>query len=345
MPVRTGCWPSSTGWPCPRGAGPIPIRPDWWPIGVGALAARSHLVELGIPQQALINDAVLAIAAGESEVAAVVGGEAKRWARDLDRAGREGVETAQPGVVPDVVHRRAGPLMEPVEVAHRLWDPVQQYAMIDNALRAAEGRTLAEHRSEIARAVGRLQPGGTRQPRSGLPRARWTPHWSDTPSPSNRPLAFPYNKWHSTQWTVNQAAALLLCSVGGGRLRRSTRRPLGVPPGWRRVQPRRLAPAPDGAARVAGHGCARARRGRSHRPADRRGRGPGGLQLLSRRRPGPAARAGAAARSGTPTVTGGHGLRRRPVQQLRPAGDGRGGGPGCGPIPEPSGWSPRSAVC
>ena len=41
--------------------------------GVGAPSARSHLVELGIPQQALINDAVLAIAAGESEVAAVVG--------------------------------------------------------------------------------------------------------------------------------------------------------------------------------------------------------------------------------------------------------------------------------
>jgi acetyl-CoA C-acetyltransferase len=36
----------------------------------------------------------------------------------------------------------------------------------------------------------------------------------DEPTPSNRPLAFPYNKWHSTQWTVNQAAALVLCSVG-----------------------------------------------------------------------------------------------------------------------------------
>ena len=33
------------------------------------------------------------------------------------------------------------------------------------------------------------------------------------PSPANRPLAFPYNKWHSTQWTVNQAAALLFCSA------------------------------------------------------------------------------------------------------------------------------------
>ncbi|MGD0393643.1 MAG: acetyl-CoA acetyltransferase [Acidimicrobiales bacterium] len=180
--------------------------------GVGALSARSHLVELGIPQQALINDAVLAIAAGESEVAAVVGGEAKRWARDLARAGREGVETAQPGAVPDVVQRRAGPLMEPVEVAHRLWDPVQQYAMIDNALRAAEGRTPTEHRSEIAR----LWEGFNRVARGNPDAAFPEPidaHWLDTPSPSNRPLAFPYNKWHSTQWTVNQAAALLLCSV------------------------------------------------------------------------------------------------------------------------------------
>jgi acetyl-CoA C-acetyltransferase len=28
----------------------------------------------------------------------------------------------------------------------------------------------------------------------------------------NRPLAFPYNKWHATQWGVDQAAALLLCA-------------------------------------------------------------------------------------------------------------------------------------
>ena len=26
-----------------------------------------------------------------------------------------------------------------------------------------------------------------------------------TPGPHNRPLAYPYNRWHSSQWTVNQA--------------------------------------------------------------------------------------------------------------------------------------------
>ena len=49
---------------------------------VGARSARTHLIELGIPQQTLVNEALAAIAAGGSEVAVVVGGEARRWERD-----------------------------------------------------------------------------------------------------------------------------------------------------------------------------------------------------------------------------------------------------------------------
>ena len=54
---------------------------------IGASAATTHLVELGIPQQSLINDALAAILSGASDVAVVVGGEAKRWARDREKAG------------------------------------------------------------------------------------------------------------------------------------------------------------------------------------------------------------------------------------------------------------------
>ena len=180
--------------------------------GVGATGARTHRVELGIPQQALINGALAAIMAGTSDVAVVVGGEAKAWERRRVRAGLEAVETTQVGVVPDVTHRRPGPLMEPVEVAHRLWDPVQQYAMIDNALRAAEGHTLARHRSEIARLWEAFNTVARTNPHAAFPEPRDAADL-DTPTPANRPLAFPYNKWHSTQWTVDQAAALILCSA------------------------------------------------------------------------------------------------------------------------------------
>ena len=179
---------------------------------IGASDAVTHLVELGIPQQSLVNDALAAILSGASDVAVVVGGEAKRWARDQEKAGLVPTETAQPGAVPDVLRRRPGPLLEPVEVTHQLWDPVQQYAMVDNALRAAEGRTIAEHRDEIARLWCRFAAVSATNPDAAFGRAV-DAAWLSTPSPDNRPLAFPYNKWHSTQWTVNQAAALVLCSV------------------------------------------------------------------------------------------------------------------------------------
>ena len=189
---------------------------------IGASEATTHLVELGIPQQGLIDDALAAVLSGTSDVAVVVGGEAKRWARDLEKAGHPPVETPQPGVAPDVLRTRGGPLLEPVEVAHRLWDPVQQYAMIDNALRAAEGRTLAEQRAEIDGLWARMSDVSAANPDAAFGGSR-DAAWLGTPSPDNRPLAFPYDKWHSTQWTVNQAAALVVCSVESARR-------AGVPP-------------------------------------------------------------------------------------------------------------------
>jgi acetyl-CoA C-acetyltransferase len=179
---------------------------------VGANRARTHLVELGIPQQSLINEALSAILDGSCDVAAVVGGEAKRRSQQAERSGKPVQETAQPGVIPDVLQRRQGDLLEPVEVATGLWDPVQQYAMIDNALRRAEGRSLDEHRDEIADLWSRFNGVATINPRAAFP-APMSASEIATPSRHNRPLAFPYNKWHSTQWTVDQAAALLVCSV------------------------------------------------------------------------------------------------------------------------------------
>jgi acetyl-CoA C-acetyltransferase len=183
---------------------------------IGAPGATTHLVELGIPQQSLVDDALAAVLSGTSDVAVVVGGEAKRWVRDRERAGLAPTETPQPDTPPDVLRRRAGPLLEPVEVAHRLWDPVQQYAMIDNALRAAEGRTLTEQRMEIDSLWERMSDMSVTNPDAAFGGHR-DAVWLGTSSPDNRPLAFPYNKWHSTQWTVNQAAALVICSVASAR--------------------------------------------------------------------------------------------------------------------------------
>ena len=89
--------------------------------------------------------------------------------------------------------------------------PVQQYAMIENALRHADGVDVATHRRQIAELWARFNDVATNNPRAAFPQAR-SPEQIDEPGPANSPLAFPYNKWHVSHWTVDQAAALIFCT-------------------------------------------------------------------------------------------------------------------------------------
>lgn len=180
---------------------------------LGAASARTHFYQLGIPQQSLINGALAAILSGESDLAVVVGGESKRWARNEERAGRPVPSLAGDPGRGDILHERRGPIVEPVEVAHRLWDPVQQYAMIENALRHAEGRSVTGQAGLTSGLWARFNQVARNNPQAAFA----TPRSADeiaTPTRDNRPLAFPYNKWHSTQWVVDQAAALVFASFG-----------------------------------------------------------------------------------------------------------------------------------
>ncbi|HEX7096029.1 MAG TPA: hypothetical protein VF183_09095, partial [Acidimicrobiales bacterium] len=77
-------------------------------------------------------------------------------------------------------------------------------------------QTLDEHADEVARLWARFNEVARDNP------CAWNgrPMTADeirTPGPKNRPLAFPYNKWHNSQWNVDQAASLILCSVEAAR--------------------------------------------------------------------------------------------------------------------------------
>ena len=177
---------------------------------VGAAGARTHLGEIGISQQTLVSQALRAIGSGRSEVAVVTGAEARAWAR----AG--GVETPQTDAVPDERHIREPEFFAPAELAAGIGAPVQQYAMIDNALRRAEGTAVAAHRAQMADLWARFNAVARDNPLAAFPAPRSATD-IDTPGPANRPLAFPYNKWHASQWTVDQGAALIVCSADAAR--------------------------------------------------------------------------------------------------------------------------------
>ncbi len=190
---------------------------------VGAARARTVLGEVGVPQQTLVTSALQAVAGGHSDVALVVGGEARAWAKRQAREGRPADETAQPpGTAPDEVCAREPDFVDPAEVAAGLVVPVQQYAMIENALGHAEGLDPLSHRHRISALWARFNGVAGHHPGAAFPEPRSADRL-DGPGGANYPLAFPYRRWHASQWTVDQAAALLVCTLG-------TARRLGVPP-------------------------------------------------------------------------------------------------------------------
>ncbi len=179
---------------------------------VGAAGARTLLAEIGVSQQTVVSQMLRAIADGRSDVAVVVGGEARAWARMGGVA-----ESPQPGAVPDHVETREPEFFAAPELAAGMVvPPVQQYALIENALAHAEQQTPAAHRQAIAGLWARFNQVAAGNPAAAFPEPR-TAEDLQTPSPGNRPLAFPFNKWHASQWTVDQAAALVLCSAEAAR--------------------------------------------------------------------------------------------------------------------------------
>lgn len=174
---------------------------------IGAGGARTVLAEVGVSQQEVINDALAAVAADECRAVVVVGAEARAW----ERAG--GVEPDDEAGSPDAVLRRPPEFIAPIELAAGLvWPVIQQYALIENALAAAEGLSSRGQHEQIADLWSRFNEVATRNPDAAFATPRSGSEIA-TPGPGNRPLAYPYNLRHSTQWTVDQSSALLICSV------------------------------------------------------------------------------------------------------------------------------------
>lgn len=188
----------------------------WVADQVGATQARSYLADVGILQTAVMGDAAAAIASGSSDVIAVVGGEAKYRGLRASITGVDAPDTDQGGAEPDDFVTPHGMIISRAEIDTGLVMATHHYAMIENARRFADGQSIEEHRDEVAGLWARFAQVAAANPdawfRDGLNASAIA-----TPENGNRMLAWPYTKWHNSQWNVDQAAALILCSVGTAR--------------------------------------------------------------------------------------------------------------------------------
>ncbi|WP_238429059.1 acetyl-CoA acetyltransferase [Frankia nepalensis] len=180
----------------------------------GATAARTAVAELGVLQQSLITRGCLDVAAGRADVVLVLGAEAAHSAGRVRLAGGPRA-AATDGTGPDELLVPDGDILAPLEIRRRLYLPVRQYAVLESALRAADGAGLAAHADEVAAlwaGFSRVAAGNE----AAWARAPVEP--ADlAPSERNPMMAWPYTRSHCSRAGVDQGAALLLCSAGAAR--------------------------------------------------------------------------------------------------------------------------------
>ena len=147
--------------------------------------------------------------------------------------------------------------------------------MFETALRAAAGEGFDEHQAKISELWAGFSAVAAANPYAWVQRAL-SAEEIRTPGPDNRMIGLPYPKYMNSNNDVDQAAALLMCSVGTGPQPGRARGALGLPAcrcrhprPLLRVEPGRLRVQPGGAHRRPardGAGRRRDRRRRHRRP-------------------------------------------------------------------------------
>lgn len=170
--------------------------------------------------QSTVNQSALDIQRGAHDVIILTGAEcgysqAKAQKQSLDLGWQ-----AAPGT-PDRIIGEDKNMRHEAEKLAGLGRPIQLYPMFENALRFARGETVSAHLERVSRLWARFSAVAASNPHAWIQQAI-SAEAIRTPSPSNRPVSFPYPKLMNSNNNVDQGAALILCSTDAARR-------LGVP--------------------------------------------------------------------------------------------------------------------
>ncbi|MET0954074.1 MAG: hypothetical protein ABWX57_12340 [Aeromicrobium sp.] len=179
---------------------------------IGALGATGTVSEAGGHQPvAVLSGLAASIAAGDSDLALVVGGEAQSSLELLGAA-------KDPALAPGWSHEPGGPgtFSRAVGGTERMWDlglvgPIRIYPLWENRLRHDLGQTLAESQAWSGRMYARFSEIAAKNDAA----------WNQEPTPAddiaetgprNRMICFPYPLRMNALNRVDQASAILLAS-------------------------------------------------------------------------------------------------------------------------------------
>ena len=167
----------------------------------------------GNTPQSLVNQTALDILNGRSELVILTGGETQRTKNRAKKAGIDLPWTdSSAGAAPARVFGEELDMVHPVELARRIYMPIQVYPLFETAIRAASGRSVDEHRAHL----GKLWSGFSKVAADNeyaWSRTPLTPEQITTPSPTNRMIGLPYTKVMNSNNDVDMSAAVIMCSV------------------------------------------------------------------------------------------------------------------------------------
>lgn len=166
----------------------------------------------GSHPQALVNDAAEDIAAGRADVVVVCGAEAWRTRMALKKVGERPAWTRQGEEVPEPETRPDVPMRHESEVLAGLDRPAHVYPLFEQALRISAGHSIKEHRSAIAELWARFSEVAAGNPHAWSPRALPSSDIENA-TPENRMVCWPYTKLMNSNNSVEQAAAVIVCSA------------------------------------------------------------------------------------------------------------------------------------
>lgn len=173
----------------------------------------AYTTDGGNTPQSLVNASAGEIQRGELDLAILTGGEAWRTRMKSRADGVELAWTKQPDdVAPDRIIGEALEMVHDAEKAIGVFMPVQVYPMFETAVRAASGESVDDHQVTISELWSRFSDVAATNPYAWLRDAK-TAEEIRTTGPANRMISFPYPKLMNSNNDVDQAAALIICSV------------------------------------------------------------------------------------------------------------------------------------
>ena len=170
----------------------------------------------GNSPQMMINELAERIANGAVQTALLVGGEGFA---SVTRALAQGLDMSHWNDRPDKEAEIIGvekPGVLPIEHKHGLFFPVNSYPLFENALRAHLGRDMAMHMKKVGQFMAPFTTIAASHPQSWFPTER-SGEELVTVTDDNRLVGYPYPKYLNSIIRVDQAAAVVMTSVGKAR--------------------------------------------------------------------------------------------------------------------------------